>query len=106
MRNVYTANQLMTSDSHLLARVRNAFNADRCGDLLIDIQPGWELVNEDAGTTSLSRVAALPFPIVFYGATIAPQRVNTGVTADRIAPTVARVIRIRAPNACMAEPLF
>jgi hypothetical protein len=106
VRNVYTANQLMTSDSHLLARVRNAFNADRCGDLLIDIQPGWELVNEDAGTTSLSRVAALPFPIVFYGATIAPQRVNTGVTADRIAPTVARVIRIRAPNACMAEPLF
>jgi len=28
------------------------------------------------------------------------------VTTDRIAPTIAKSIRIRAPNACTAEPLF
>ena len=28
------------------------------------------------------------------------------ITIDRIAPTIAKTIRIRAPNACSAEPLF
>ena len=106
IRNVYTANQLMTSDSQLLQRIRNGFNVEKCGDLLIDIQPGWELVNEDTHTTSVSRVGYIPFPIIFYGADIKPERIQTPVTVDRIAPTIARVIRIRAPNACSAEPLF
>ena len=37
---------------------------------------------------------------------IQAETVKTPVTIDRIAPTIAKVIRIRAPNACSAEPLF
>ena len=106
VRNVYTASQLTTSDSQLLQRVRNGFYAEKCGDLLIDIAPGWQLVNEDTHTTSVSRASYIPFPIIFFGTNIKPQRVQTPVTVDRIAPTIARAIRIRAPNACSAEPLF
>lgn len=106
VRNVYTANQLVTSDSHLLERVRNGFNIDRCGDLMIDILPGWELINEDTNTSVTACAATIPFPIIFYGAGTRAQRISTRVTTDRVAPTVARTIRIRAPNACQAEPLF
>lgn len=106
VRNVYTVNQLITSDSQQLKHIRNGFNVERCGDLLIEIQPGWELANEQTHTSSVSRLANIPFPIIFFGASVKAQRVETLVTADRIAPTVARCIRIRAPNACEAEPLF
>ena len=106
VRNVYTSNQLMTSDNILLERIRNGFNMEKCGDLLIDIAPGWELINEDTHTSTVSRASFIPFPIIFFGAGIEPQRVPATVTTDRIAPTLARAIRIRAPNACSAEPLF
>ena len=106
VRNVYTSTQLMTSDNSLLERIRNGFNVEKCGDLIIDVAPGWQLVNEDTHTSSISRVSNIPFPIIFFGANIKPDRVMTPVTVDRIAPTIARAIRIRAPNACSAEPLF
>lgn len=106
VRNVYTASQLLTSDSNLLERIRGGFNVEKCGDLLIDIAPGWQLVNEDTQTSVTSRASNIPFPIIFFGANIRSQRVETPVTADHIAPTIARAIRIRAPNACSAEPLF
>ena len=106
VRKVYTANQLMTSESYQLERIRNGFNIEKCGDLIIEIAPGWQLVNEDTHTTSVSRASNIPFPIIFFGQNIKPQSVHTPVTVDRIAPTVARAIRIRAPNACSTEPLF
>lgn len=106
VRNVYTSTQLLTSDSQLLQRVRNGFNIDKCGDLLIDIAPGWQLVNEETSSSSMSRSSYIPFPIIFYGTNIEAERIVTPVTVERIAPTVARAIRIRAPNACSAEPLF
>jgi hypothetical protein len=96
----------MTSDSYQLERIRNGFNVETSGDLMIDIAPGWQLVNEDTQTSTTSRASNIPFPIIFFGAGFVPQRVNTPVTVDHIAPTIARVIRIRAPNACSAEPLF
>lgn len=106
IRNVYTANQLLTSDSYLLESVRNGFNVEKCGDLIIDIAPGWKLINENTLEKSASRSAHVPFPIIIYGAGIKPERIQTLVTIDRVAPAVARAIRIRAPNACSAEPLF
>jgi hypothetical protein len=106
VRHVYTTNQLTTSDSYQLEKIRSGFNVEKCGDLLIDIAPGWELVNEHNHTSTTSRVSNIPFPIIFFGAGVKAQRVQTPVTADAIAPTIARIIRIRAPNACATEPLF
>lgn len=106
VRNVYTANQLLTSDSYLLESIRNGFNVEKCGDLIIDIAPGWKLINEDTSEQSTTRSAHVPFPIIIYGAGTKAERIQTPVTVDRIAPAIARAIRIRAPNACVAEPLF
>ena len=106
VRNVYTSLQLSTSDSQALQSIRNGFHAERCGDLIVDVAPGWQLVNEDTHTSTISRSGNISFPIVFFGTNITAQRIEMPVSTDRIAPTVARAIRIRAPNACMAEPLF
>lgn len=106
VRNVYTSAQLLTSDSETLQRIRNGYSAEKSGDLLIDVAPGWQLVNEDMHTTSTSRISHIPFPIIFFGAGIKAARVLSPVTVDRIAPTVSRALRIRAPNACSSEPMF
>lgn len=106
VRNVYTSLQLLTSLSEHTMKVRNAFSADRCGDLIVEVAPGWRILNEDTQEQELSRASFTPFPIIFFGAGIAPQRITLPVSTDRIAPTIARAIRIRAPNACTAEPLF
>ena len=75
-------------------------------DILIEVNPGWHLQNEETGEDRVSLASAIPFPIILYGADIQSEQVNTPVTTDRIAPTLSRAIRIRAPNACSSEPLF
>ena len=47
VRNVYTSHQLMTSDSPKLERIRNGYCVDRSGDLIIEVAPGWKIINED-----------------------------------------------------------
>lgn len=76
------------------------------GDLLVEIAPGWQLVNEDRNESYTWRSQFVPFPIIFYGAGTKAEHVNTPVAVDRIAPTIAKAIQIRAPNACKEAPLF
>ncbi len=106
VRNVYSGLQLLTNINEQTKRIRNGYHAERCGDILIEVQPGWKLENENTHQTSLSRASFLQFPIIFYGAGTKAERISEHVTVDRIAPTIAKCIRIRAPNACQAEPLF
>ena len=106
VRNVYSGLQLLTSTSEHIQKVRNGYNPARCGDILIEVSPGWKLYNEDNKETQLSRASFIQFPIIFYGAGTTAGRISDHVTTDRIAPTIAKAIRIRAPNACSAEPLF
>ncbi len=106
VRNVYTGLQLLTSTSELTQKIRAGYNPERCGDVLIEVSPGWKLTNEDTQQTQLQRASFIQFPIIFYGAGIEADTITDHVTVDRIAPTIAKSIRIRAPNACMSEPLF
>ena len=102
---VYTSERLLAGNNDII-KIRNGFNATLSGDIIIDVAPGWKLLNEDTQETFTSRAGFVPFPIIFMGSEVAPQRVPTAVTTDRIAPTVAKAIRIRAPNACTSAPLF
>ena len=106
VRNVYSGLQLLTNINEQTRKVCNGYNAERCGDILIEVSPGWRLYNEDNQDTQQSRASFVQFPIIFYGANIEANKVSSQVTTDRIAPTIAKSIRIRAPNACSAEPLF
>jgi hypothetical protein len=105
-RNVYTALQLLSGNNQQIEKVRNSFNPERNGDIIIEVSPGWRLLNEDTQENQLSQASFTQFPIIFYGTGIIAEKVKTHVTTDRIAPTIAKTIRIRAPNACSAEPLF
>lgn len=106
VRNVYTSLQLLTSQNSQTEKIRNAFNPQRCGDIIIEVAPGWKIFNEDTQQSEISLASFIQFPIIIYGAGTKAERTPAKVTTDRIAPTIARSIRIRAPNACSSEPLF
>lgn len=107
VRDVYTAQQLLSSGANpYIRRNRNGFCVDRNGDILIEVAPGWRLVNEDNTYSHISRASYIQIPIIIFGNGIKAERIAEAVTADRIAPTIAKAIRIRAPNACASEPLF
>ena len=106
VRNVYTSLQLLGGNNPQIYKIRNGFNPERNGDIMIEISPGWRLMNENTQEDQLSRASFIPFPIIIYGTGTKAERVKSPVTIDRIAPTIAKTIRIRAPNACSSEPLF
>ena len=106
VKSVYTSIQLQNAHNDHLLRMRNSFSPQRCGDILIEVAPGWRLQHEDTGSNRLSQVSAVPFPVIFYGGDLQAEHVKGTITTDRIAPTLAKAIRIRAPNACSSEPLF
>ncbi len=106
VRNVYTSLQLLSSNNQRIDKIRNGFHHERNGDILIEVAPGWRLVNENNMENTLSRASFIQFPVIIYGAGTRAERIALPITVDRIAPTVAKFIRIRAPNACSAEPLF
>lgn len=105
VRDVFTSERLQRGGDEV-RKIRNGYSADTSGDIIVEVAPGWQLQNEENGDHYTSRASFVPFPIIFLGEGIKAQRINTPVTVDRIAPTVAKSIRIRAPNACKAEPLF
>ena len=106
VRNVYTAMQLLGENNSQIAKIRNGFHPQHNGDILIEVNPGWHLQNEDTGEDRISQASTIPFPIILYGTNIDAGLVTKPVTTDRIAPTLSRAIRIRAPNACSSEPLY
>ena len=106
VKDVYTSQRLaLGAWTPGISKLRNAYNPKCSGDILIQVSPGWLLKNEDTHEQSLSRESYLSFPLFFLGAGIVPEKVRVPVTIDRVAPTVAQTLRIRAPNACPQAPL-
>lgn len=80
------------------------------GDLLVSINPGWEISDlaedrESSNRMPVIRAAAPIAPVYILAPSVAPQTIGTTVDARAIAPTIARLLRIRSPNAASLPPL-
>jgi hypothetical protein len=87
-------------------RVNTHLYEQNIGDLVVELNPGWQMQNDDTHEQIQVKKQLAYFPIIFYGANVPNEKVKTPVSIERIAPTIANTIRIRAPNACMTTPLF
>lgn len=101
---IHTKDQILASDNN--DKVRNAYVPTLSGDIIVEIAPGWKLVNENTDETMSSSDSFYAFPVIFYGSDVESGRINELVTTDCIAPTICKSIKIRAPNACKNLPLF
>lgn len=106
VRDVFTSQRMaLSSGAEGIGRLRNSFNQMRSGDIFIEVAPGWKVLNEETFEETQVRASYLSFPICLLGNNVRPETIKTPVTVDCIAPTLARFMRIRAPNACSAAPL-
>ncbi len=90
------------------ALARNT-SAATAGDVLLTITPGWEIV-ESAEDSSLpraevSRLADKTYPLYIVAPGVKAQKISGNIDACILAPTVARLLRIRSPNAASGRPL-
>lgn len=108
IREVYTSTQLLSSAGVAeVRRLRNAYYRGRSGDLWIDVMPGWTVIDAKNPTKQYTvHSASIPQPLIFIGWSVKPERIETRVGMDCVAPTVSKAIRIRAPNACTSAALF
>ncbi len=103
---VYSAHRLLLGAwTPEIYKIRNAFNRKRSGDLLIDVLPGWTIVEEQATNSRIVRAANTPAPLILLGASVKPEIIEIPTSVEYIAPTIAHAIRIRAPNGCKTSPL-
>lgn len=106
VKDVFTSQRLaLSSGMPGIRRIRDSFNQMRSGDIFVQVTPGWRTINEQTGEQSHERASYVGFPLFFFGSNVRPETVKTPVTVDCVAPTVARFMRIRAPNACESAPL-
>ncbi len=106
VRDVYSSARLnQQAWTPAISALRNAYSPRHSGDIMVQVTPGWTLVNEQTGEKRLQRESYVEFPLMFCGMNIEPRQLEEPVTVDRVAPTLARYMRIRAPNACSAAPL-
>lgn len=84
---------------------RNGYYKGITGDLFLELQPGWRVVDSQSSAHQRVRNNAVISPAIFFGSDIKPERINRTIEATEIAPSVAYRLRIRAPNAAKGEIL-
>ncbi|MCI9606992.1 MAG: alkaline phosphatase family protein [Muribaculaceae bacterium] len=101
---VFTIDDIIASRAgdNAAALKRNT-SVKHSGDLIVNITPGWEIVDDFnlPGVSSNSIVHRDNFvssPAFFMGPGVPVTKIDTPVDARRISPTVARLLRIRSPN--------
>lgn len=102
---VYTLDEILMGrgDEHLEALRRNSHPATT-GDLFVEVDPGWEVVDDIVSQASdkrihyVKRVATATAPVIIMAPTLEPRIIDTPIDVRVVAPTVARLLRIRSPN--------
>ena len=89
----------------LMARVENGYNAQRSGDVIILLEPGW-FEGGSKGTThgSYSNYDT-HVPLVWYGWNVEPGESAVPTEIADIAPTIAAWLYIQEPNGSVGRPL-
>lgn len=91
----------------LMARVENGYNAQRSGDVIVLLQPGWfEGYGSGKGTThgSYSNYDT-HVPLIWYGWNVQPGESAAPTEIADIAPTIASWLNIQEPNGSVGRPL-
>lgn len=104
---VYTQHQLLFDNlSPEKEYMKRGLAKASMGDLVLEIQPSYKVVHEKSNDTEkLTRSNMISCPVIFFGNNIKAEKIKTTIKATEIAPSVAYIMRIRAPSAAKELPL-
>lgn len=82
-------------------------NINHAGDIIFTITPGWSIedTNQSSNNNLVVRAATSSAPVFILAPSVNAQKISYPVDARAIAPTVARLLRIRSPNSAATTPL-
>ena len=87
--------------------INRSIKPETAGDIFVDIVPGWVIVENDTNASAngkLIRDNAINTPAFIMAPGVPAQRIKSVVDASFLSPTVARLLRIRSPNAASHKP--
>ena len=106
IRGVFTQRDLMSANLGSDARrKRNALNLSCSGDLVLEIIPGWTVIDWKHGTSHTATRSVTEFPIMFYGSGVRAYMDERPVSTGSLAATVSWISGIRTPDACSSTPI-
>ncbi|MGB9664109.1 MAG: alkaline phosphatase family protein [Ignavibacteria bacterium] len=87
--------------------ILNGWHPAKSADIIFTLRPGFLFRFLEHGTThGSSYTYDTHIPIIFYGWKIPKQTVNDKIYTVDIAPTIANLLKIAEPNACIGVPLI
>ncbi|MEF9923883.1 MAG: alkaline phosphatase family protein [Muribaculaceae bacterium] len=103
----YTLDEVNNPTSDSARRLKHATTAIYAGDILVEINPGWEITETQSTQNKVKQVRnnMINAPAFILAPDIKPQKISSVVDATFLAPTVSRLLRIRSPNAAQAMPI-
>ena len=106
VQEVTTAQQWFVDDAGRSVEFRRGMNKKLSGDIFIELQPGWTVVDENQNNkTDYTRKKAVLPPLILFGGNVRKEHIYRPVRATEIAPTVAFILQIPSPNAAQDAPL-
>ncbi|MCF0212948.1 MAG: alkaline phosphatase family protein [Muribaculaceae bacterium] len=104
----YTLDDILAGNAQT-EQLRRNVAMDYAGDVFITVTPGWEIVDENNtqnnSRSMVSRLSATSYPAFILVPDVAPKTISGETDACVLAPTLARILRIRSPNAAASSPV-
>lgn len=104
---VQTVSDILDGTTDALEEASRALDPRTAGDLIINVQPGWVLVDDYSTPTTRTamRRSSPATPAFILSPSVAPTTITEPVSALRFAPTLSRLLRLPAPNGASARSL-
>ena len=96
----FTIDDILSPSDEDQRALRKSLDPRSCGDIIVRFTPGWSVVYDEQTppVTKQRRESAVMTPAFLKAPGLKPQVITSGIDATALAPTLAGVIRIRAPN--------
>ncbi len=107
VQDVVSASQMLHGNwNERINTYRNSYHRTLSGDLILALQPGWSIVFDNLHQTQTQQsYEMIPTPFMVLAPGVNAEKVSRPIDATEIAPTVARILRIRSPNGSHQRPL-
>lgn len=104
---IYTIDEVLTSEARSAKDIALGINAKNSPDLFLFFNPGWTVTDDTSYPTVSSKVrlATPATPAFILSPELEPVTVSETVEATALAPTIAAAIHIRAPNGAASKPV-
>lgn len=104
----YTFDEVLDNPvGETLQRLHRSITSQETADVFLQIAPGWKVRDDYNNSNKVKQINlnAVSAPAFIIAPGVKPQKITSPIDAALLAPTVARILRIRSPNGARLMPL-